>query len=71
MVVQIVREEAMAETSPDVVDDWKAESEAEPGAERLDGELGTHGGVRHAAAHITAQVRQYPISHQRKLTYRE
>ncbi|KAJ4198915.1 hypothetical protein NW759_016190 [Fusarium solani] len=57
MVVQIVREEAMAETSPDVVDDWKAESEAEPGAERLDGELGTHGGVRHAAAHITAQER--------------
>ncbi|KAL6364284.1 hypothetical protein LRP88_02203 [Fusarium phalaenopsidis] len=62
MVVQIVREEAMAEPSPDVVDDWKAESEAEPGAERLDGELGAHGGVRHAAAHITAQSSQERIN---------
>lgn len=62
MVVQIVREEAMSEPSPDVVDDWKAEGEAEAGVERFDGELGTPGGVQHAAAHITAQVRQYLIS---------
>ncbi|WAO91343.1 Zn(2)-C6 fungal-type domain-containing protein [Fusarium falciforme] len=55
MVVQIVREEAMAEPSPGVVDDWKPESESEPGAERLDGELETPDRVRHAAAHITAQ----------------
>ncbi|KAL2678353.1 hypothetical protein Neosp_009099 [[Neocosmospora] mangrovei] len=57
MVVQIVREEAMSEPSPNVVDDWKGESEAEAGVERLDGELGTPGGVQHAASHITAQKR--------------
>lgn len=62
MVVQIVKEEAMAEPSPDLVDDWKPENEVEAGVERLDGELGTPGGVEYTAAHITAQVRQYLIS---------
>ncbi|KAI8711259.1 Zn(2)-C6 fungal-type domain-containing protein [Fusarium sp. LHS14.1] len=62
MVVQIVREEAMSEPSPDVVDDWKAEGEAEAGVERFDGGLGTPGGVQHAAAHITAQSLQKSIS---------
>ncbi|RSL49534.1 hypothetical protein CEP54_012402 [Fusarium duplospermum] len=58
MVVQIVREEAMAESNPEMVNDWKPEMDAEAGADRLDGELGTLGGVQHPAAHIMAQIQE-------------
>ncbi|RMJ10446.1 hypothetical protein CDV36_009949 [Fusarium kuroshium] len=58
MVVQIVRDEAMAESNPEVVNDWKPEMDAEAGADRLDGELGTPGGVQHAATHVMAQIQE-------------